>query len=315
MASMSVICFKPIYKERIWGGRKLESIYGRSLPEASTLYGESWEVSDRTDDQSVVQFGIYKGKTINQLWNEHREEVFGTGFEASERFPILIKILDATADLSIQVHPPAKYAKKFNGEPKTEMWYIANVDTNAKLHVGLKKEVTKELFNQAINQGTVDQLTHVIHPKAGESIFINSGRLHAICAGNVIFEIQQNSDTTYRVFDWNRKGLNGKPRQLHIEESMTCIDFSDHTPEMDSSDGNSIASCEYFHVEKLECKENTSIENPNPERFSIINIVSGELLSDNGKKHKPGDTILIPRAAPPLTASQDTILLQTTIPL
>ena len=267
---MSVICFSPIYKKRVWGGRMLEELYSRKLPSYNDSIGESWDVSDRCDDASIVSQGIHKGKTIHELWSKHREEIFGHGFEQVERFPLLIKILDASADLSLQVHPPAQYANELNGEPKTEMWYIAHADQDAKLYVGLQDNVTKDVFHQAIKNGNVDQLTHSITPKSGESILIQSGRLHAIGAGLVIYEIQQNSDTTYRVFDWNRKGLDGKLRELHIEESMKCIDFDDYTPEMDQPDGQSIAQCKHFHVDKIALTARTSIGNPDPERFSII---------------------------------------------
>ena len=311
---MSVICFSPIYKKRVWGGRMLEELYSRKLPSYNDSIGESWDVSDRCDDASIVSQGIHKGKTIHELWSKHREEIFGHGFEQVERFPLLIKILDASADLSLQVHPPAQYANELNGEPKTEMWYIAHADQDAKLYVGLQDNVTKDVFHQAIKNGNVDQLTHSITPKSGESILIQSGRLHAIGAGLVIYEIQQNSDTTYRVFDWNRKGLDGKLRELHIEESMKCIDFDDYTPEMDQPDGQSIAQCKHFHVDKIALTARTSIGNPDPERFSIITVISGELESENGQKHTAGDSILLPRNTAPITANADTKILQTTVP-
>lgn len=311
---MKPITFQPLYMERVWGGRELERKYGRALPSPDTPYGESWEMTDRPDEQSVVSSGDYEGYTLGQLWQEKRTEVFGSGFETDERFPLLIKILDARDDLSIQVHPPAEIAPDLGGEPKTEMWYIADAEPDAKLYVGMKEGVCREDFQQAIENGTVDQVVHAISPKAGDSIFIPSGRLHAIGAGLLIYEIQQNSDTTYRVFDWNRMGLDGSPRQLHVEESMQCIDFTDVEPAMDIPKGNCLASCSYFQVDQLTLAANTSVGNPDPERFSIVTVVKGVLESKDGRRYEAGDFLLLPRDSEPLTAHTDAVILQTTIP-
>lgn len=311
---MDSITFTPLYMERVWGGRELENIYGRKLPESTPPYGESWEMTDRADEQSVVDHGNFKGMTLGELWQEKREEVFGPGFEASERFPLLIKILDARDDLSIQVHPPTEIAPELGGEPKTEMWYIADATPDAQLYVGMKEGVTREDFDVAINDGTVDQVVHAITPKIGDSIFIPSGRLHAIGAGFLIYEIQQNSDTTYRIFDWNRVGLDGSPRELHIEESMRCIDFDDVEPSMDTPSGETLANCEFFNVDQLTLQAGASLGNPDSERFSIVTVVSGEIQSSDGRSHKAGDFLLQPRHAPPLTAKGEATILQTTIP-
>ncbi|BDS05780.1 mannose-6-phosphate isomerase [Oceaniferula spumae] len=311
---MQVITFTPLYMERVWGGRELEQVYNRTLPAPNTPFGESWEMTDRPDEQSVVNHGPLEGMTLGQLWQEKREEIFGVGFEDEECFPLLIKILDARDDLSIQVHPPADIAPELGGEPKTEMWYIADADPGAKLYVGMKEEISRDDFQQAIENGTVDQVVHAITPKAGDSIFIPSGRLHAIGAGLLIYEIQQNSDTTYRVFDWNRMGLDGQPRQLHVGESMRCIDFTDSEPSMDKPNGNTLATCPYFQVDRLKLRVGASVGNPDPERFSIVTVVDGALESADGRKYVAGDFLLMPRAAAPLTASEDASILQTTIP-
>jgi len=311
---METITFTPLYMERVWGGRELEKMYGRQLPTPNSPFGESWEMTDRPDEQSIVNHGPLSGKSLADLWNTQREEVFGSGFENDDRFPLLIKILDARDELSIQVHPPTEIAPELGGEPKTEMWYIADATEDAKLYVGLKSGVSRDDFQKAITNGTVDQVVHAITPKAGDSIFIPSGRLHAIGAGLVIYEIQQNSDTTYRVFDWNRMGLDGQPRQLHIEESMRCIDFDDVEPPMDTPNGNTLATCPFFKVERLALKASSSIGNPDPHRFSIVTVVSGEVESTDGRTHTTGDFLLMPTNAPPLTAKNDVIILQTTIP-
>ncbi|MFK7910707.1 MAG: type I phosphomannose isomerase catalytic subunit [Akkermansiaceae bacterium] len=311
---MEVITFSPLYMERVWGGRELENVYGRSLPTADAPFGESWEMTDRPDEQSVVNSGNFKDMTLGELWQQKREEIFGDGLDKSERFPLLIKILDARDDLSIQVHPPADIAPDLGGEPKTEMWYIADADPGAKLYVGMKQGVTREDFQTAIENGTVDQIVHAITPKKGDSIFIPSGRLHAIGAGLLIYEIQQNSDTTYRVFDWNRMGLDGSPRQLHIEESMRCIDFNDVEPAMDTPNGDTLAHCPYFQVDQLDLTSGTSVGNPDAGRFSIVTVVSGQIESSDGRTHSAGDFLLVPRGGSPLTAVSDATILQTTIP-
>lgn len=311
---MHPITFAPLYMERVWGGRELENVYGRTLPTADTPFGEAWEMTDRPDEQSIVAHGPLSGKPLGELWQNQREEVFGSGFENEARFPLLIKILDARDDLSIQVHPPTELAPELGGEPKTEMWYIADATADAKLYVGLKSGVSKDDFQNAIDNGTVDEVVHAINPKVGDSIFIPSGRLHAIGAGLLIYEIQQNSDTTYRVFDWNRLGLDGQPRELHVEESMRCIDFDDHEPPMDIADGATLATCPFFKVESFDLTAGTRVGNPDPDRFSIVTIVSGAVESGDGRTHAAGDFLLMPCGSSPLTAQNDASILQTTIP-
>ncbi|MGB0776246.1 MAG: type I phosphomannose isomerase catalytic subunit, partial [Akkermansiaceae bacterium] len=158
---MDAITFQPLYMERVWGGRELETIYQRELPKPNTPYGESWEMTDRPGEQSVVLSGTYQGETLGSLWQNHRDEIFGNGF-SNDRFPLLIKILDARDDLSIQVHPPAAIATELSGEPKTEMWYIADAAPDAKLYVGLKQGVSEADFRKSIQSGTVDQVVHAV---------------------------------------------------------------------------------------------------------------------------------------------------------
>lgn len=309
---MSVLTFFPIYQPRVWGGRKLETIYGRDLPENLVPYGESWEVSDRDEAQSIVKDGDFKAESLSKLWNNRRREVFGD--YKSERFPLLIKILDAERDLSIQVHPPQHLAKALNGEPKTEMWYIAHAEPGAKIYVGLKNGTSREAFAEALKNGDPDKLVHEIEPKAGDSIHIPSGRLHAIGAGLVIYEIQQNSDTTYRVFDWNRLGLDGEPRELHIDESMRCIDFTDFEPTMDIPVGNTLAECSYYRVDRFYLEESGLVGNPDVTKFSIIIVVEGELRDCDGAQHVAGSFVLNPAGAEGLVANVASTILQVTLP-
>ncbi len=310
---MEPITFSPLYMERVWGGRELEHVYGRTLPDAKAPIGESWEIVDREGEQSVVDHGTYQGASLHQLWTDQREEIFGGGFD-SPRFPILIKVLDARDDLSVQVHPPVDLAASLGGEPKTEMWFIADCEPAAKLYVGLKKGVTREQFEASIIDGSVADCIHAITPKKGDSIFIPSGRLHAIGAGFLIHEIQQNSDTTYRVFDWNRHGLDGKPRDLHLAESLASIDFHDFEPTMDSPVGDTLATCPYFQTDRKILSTGETLSNPCARHFSILCIVSGQLESTGGRLFDKGSFLLMPKGAAPIKATRATTVLQVTIP-
>jgi mannose-6-phosphate isomerase len=311
---MEPITFAPHYMERVWGGRELEHSYHRKLPNSDQPIGESWEIVDREDAQSVVDDGPWHGTTLHDLWTNHREEIFGEGLADHPRFPILIKVLDARDDLSIQVHPPVALAASLGGEPKAEMWFIADCDPGAKLYAGLKKGVTREDFEKSIIAGSVADVVHAISPEPGDSIFIPSGRLHAIGAGFLIHEIQQNSDTTYRVFDWNRLGLDGQPRQLHVNQSLASIDFDDFEPAMDTPDGDTLATCPYFRIDRKLLELSDTITNPRDDRFSFLSVVKGQLESNGGTRYQKGAFILLPRDGAPLTALEDTTVLQVTLP-
>jgi len=312
---MEPITFSPLYMERVWGGRELERVYGRTLPAADKPFGESWEIVDREKEQSIVDHGPLAGSSLHELWTNQREEIFGAGLPDHPRFPILVKVLDARDDLSIQVHPPVHLAAALGGEPKTEMWVIADCDPGAKLYVGLKKGVTRADFEKSIAAGTVADCVHAITPQAGDSIFIASGRLHAIGAGFLIHEIQQNSDTTYRVFDWNRLGLDGMPRELHMRESLASIDFNDFEPTMDIPTGDTLAACEYFKTAREFPATGESIGNPAPDRFSILSVMEGQLESRGGRRFGKGSFMLLPRGGSPLKALQNSTVLQITLPI
>ncbi|HZI33036.1 MAG TPA: type I phosphomannose isomerase catalytic subunit, partial [Candidatus Binatia bacterium] len=209
-----------------------ERLYGKKIPAGKPI-GEAWEISDRPGDAGVIANGPLAGKDLRWLMQNHGTEMLGEAKPAAEgRFPLLCKILDAREKLSLQVHPPASKAAELKGEPKTEMWFIADAAPDASLYVGLKRGVTREEFEEKIADGSVADCFHRIPVRAGDTMFLPSGRVHAIGDGLVIFEIQQNSDTTYRVFDWNRVGLDGQPRELHIAESLASIDFNDFEPKL-----------------------------------------------------------------------------------
>jgi mannose-6-phosphate isomerase len=242
------LLFEPIFMERIWGGRRLESEFGKKLP-AQKRIGESWEIVDRPEAQSVVVKGPLRGKTLHDLWTQDRSEIFGDLPDAS-RFPLLVKILDAHEKLSLQVHPPEKVASKLGGEPKTEFWYVAATDPGAELYLGFREALTREQFEKALRDGTAADHVHTVRVKTGDAAFLPAGRLHALGAGNLLIEVQQNSDTTYRVFDWNRVDDKGKRRQLHIDQALQCIDFNDVAPKLVEPQGELLVRHELFEVQK-----------------------------------------------------------------
>ncbi|HXO96715.1 MAG TPA: type I phosphomannose isomerase catalytic subunit, partial [Chthoniobacterales bacterium] len=250
--------------------------------------------------------------SLHRLWSERRDELFGDWF-SDERFPILIKILDAAEPLSVQVHPPLSVAKELRGDPKTEIWYFVQTAPDAGVYVGLKDGTSKEKFETALAEGSVADLVHRIPTRPNSFIFIPSGRIHAIDAGNLIFEIQQNSDTTYRVFDWNRVGLNGEPRELHIQSSLASIDFSDFEPPLGDVVGEVIVSCNHFHVERWSLTESRSAHNRR--QFAVFQCVSGK-VEFAGQYFRPGDLFLATAEGHTKTLSpldSNTTVLRTTI--
>ena len=296
--------FQPIFKERIWGGRNLERLYQKNLPLKISI-GESWEISDRAGDESIIANGPLAGKSIHWLMENHRAELLGSAKPAaSGRFPLLIKILDAQEKLSLQVHPPAAKAAQLGGEPKTEMWYIADTTPEADLFVGLKRGVTRAEFEKRIHDGTVAECFPRIPVKKGDAMFLPSGRVHAIGAGNVIFEIQQNSDTTYRVFDWNRVDASGKPRELHVEKSLESIDFNDIEPglvsekfvEQNGIKTRTLARDPLFTVTYNEVASAEKNE-LSPRTMQIIGVLEGELNIEHAEEKitlSDGQFCLIP---------------------
>ena len=299
--------------ERMWGGRRFETKFGKKLPPKIRI-GESWEIVDRPEAQSVVRDGPLRGKTLHELWTQHRQELFG-GVADSARFPLLIKLLDANQKLSLQVHPTEKVAAKLGGESKTEFWYVAAADPDAGLFVGLKEAMTREQLEGALRSGTIAKHLHTIRVKAGDAMFLPAGRLHAVGAGNLLVEIQQNSDTTYRVYDWDYVDEKGKPRQLHVDQALECIDFSDCKPQLLQPKGELLLKRALFEIQKWTLDSPREVAPRG--QFAIVCCLSNSIRCAEVDL-VPGEFFLVPaqlrdRQLKPLGAQ--TSLLRVTIPL
>ncbi len=288
------IFFKPIYQERVWGGLNLNTALGRDLPEEKVI-GESWEIVDRPEAMSVVAGGAHDGVSLRELVAGNPTAIMGEGYDPERPFPILVKWLDCSDRLSLQVHPPASVAEELGGEPKTEVWYIADCEADASLIVGLKNGTTRESFEGSLKDGSLEERVHRFSVSPGESILVESGRIHAIDAGNLILEIQQNSDTTYRVYDWGRVGLDGEPRQLHVDQSLKCIDWDDFEPSTIKPSGGRtvLADCAEFRLVKHEMSadaEALAIEAGEPR---LLSVVEGT-IEVGGEAVTRGDNVLLP---------------------
>ena len=249
---------EPIFKQRIWGGRRLEAMFAKRLPPTGPI-GESWEISCRGQDNSVIRNGRFAGKTLRDMAERFPEQLLGSA--GSPHFPLLNKFIDANALLSVQVHPDEQSARRFPGaEAKTEAWYILHADPGATLVKGLRPGTTRERFCEAIRTDTVPSVLHTFPVFTGDTVFVPAGCVHAMGAGLVVCEIQENSDTTFRVYDWDRVGADGKPRQLHIEQAIEAIHFDDVSPEkvppVETVQGGNrrelLVACRQFAAELLE---------------------------------------------------------------
>lgn len=289
--------FRPLYQQRVWGGHVLESWLGRRHVLAGPI-GESWEIVDRVEAQSVVAAGAWAGRTLRELIVQETEAIMGAGWDPARRFPILVKWLDCRERLSLQVHPPARIAAALGGEPKTENWYFARVDEGAAVFAGLREGVNADDFERALTDGTAEACMRRLAVRAGDSLLIRSGVMHAIDAGNVILEIQQNSDTTYRVYDWGRVGLDGKPRALHVRESLECLRAAADVPTPVLVDGSAeaLAACGEFRLRRIALPAGGQMTVRGGEQPRILSVVQGRLNSaesDSGSL-KLGDNVLVP---------------------
>ena len=307
------LTFEPVFIERMWGGRRLESAFHKKLPPQKRI-GESWEIVDRPEAQSVVARGPLRGKTLHELWTQRRKEIFGD-VPDTPRFPLLIKILDAHEKLSLQVHPPENLASRLGGEPKSEFWYVIAADPDAEVLLGFRGPITRDKFEERLLNGTLIDHVHRIAVRAGDAVFLPAGRVHAVGAGNLLIEIQQNSDTTYRIFDWNRiEPATGTKRDLHVQQAIQCIDFDDVQPKLIEPRGELLVSYRLFEIQKWnldKAREATPLG-----QFAIVCCLTGN-LSFAKANLALGEFFLIPahledRQLKPL--APDTSLLRVTIP-
>jgi mannose-6-phosphate isomerase len=287
--------FRPICKERIWGGQRLGEFFGKILP-AGEKIGESWELADLPEDKSAIVNGELKGLTLNEAIKKYPEEITGDK-DFKLPFPLLIKFLDAEDILSVQVHPDAETCKHTGkGDPKTECWYIVDAQPNSFIYKGLKGGVTREQFATAIKKGTVEDLLAKVYVQKGECHYLPAGTAHTIGPGILIAEIQTPSDTTYRVFDFNRLDERGRPRPLHISEALESIHFEGRD-ELPVTTVGRLVDCKYFKVDKgHQAKGCERLLSDGKMKVLIIisgrgNIQAGDLSSED---FKAGDTILVP---------------------
>lgn len=297
---MDIIFMEPVYKDYIWGGEKLKKEFNKDTPFGRTA--ESWEISSNKNGICKIKNKEYEGKTLKDLFEDEKikEEIFGKKCKELKEFPLLIKFIDAKDNLSIQVHPDDEYARKIGLESgKTEMWYIMECKEDGKIIGGLNSKLTKSELQDVIENDNIKEYLNYIDIKQGDSIYIPAGTVHAILKNTLICEIQQNSDTTYRVYDWDRKDKDGKGRELHKKEAIETIK-SENVPNIIHSEEElqtqKITQSEFFEVEKINCNsvfEDTSCL----DTFFTINVIDGEgvIETDTNKYEiKKGDSFLIP---------------------
>lgn len=303
MSQLYPLKFEPIMKDRLWGGDKLARLFNK--PSETDTTGESWELSAVKGDVSVVSNGDLKGTSLQDLIDTRGAELMGKSVinRFGNEFPILIKFIDAKQDLSIQLHPHDALAKeRHNSFGKTEMWYIMDADPGAKLIVGFNKDVEKQAYLNSLENDTLLDLLNYEEVKEGDTFFINTGKIHAIGAGVMLAEIQQTSDITYRVFDFNRKDKHGNLRELHTDLAIDAIDYEKKDDfKVSYSKGsnavNSMVDCPYFKTDYLHLSSNFSQDVKERDSFTIFMCVKGEATIKNDwgtAKVKKGETLLLP---------------------
>ncbi len=295
-SSIDYFAFKSIYQKRIWGGKQFKEILKRPL-ESQDPIGESWDVVDRPEAQSIVSQGPFQGVSLKDLLQERSAAIMGNHWPENKSFPLLVKWLDCSERLSLQVHPPQQLAKEFSAEPKTENWYIAHTRPKAHIIAGFSEKYSMDELLNALEKNKLEKILYTLATQAGDSIFIPAGMIHAIGGGNLILEIQQNSDSTYRIFDWGRVGPDGKSRELHLEKSLQCIDFETIRPPLIRTDEKEVvlADCAYFRIRKKVLSFSQFIDFEQNIEPKLLSIISGSLRDlKSGKILLPGSTLLLP---------------------
>lgn len=316
------IRFEPIFRSYIWGGDRLASQLGKKPP-GSGIWAESWEIVDHREGESIVTDGAFAGWTFRQLIESFPNEVVGRD-TPNERFPLLLKYLDCQRVLSVQVHPDDAYGAKMPqpDRGKTEAWYVIDAEPDAKLYAGLKAGVDRQTLLEAIENGETESCLHVLSPKSGDCVFIPAGTVHALGAGLLVAEIQQASDCTFRLFDWDRVDKDGQPRQLHIDQALEVIDFERGPIEFVSRPQSSIANsqtlvdCDKFTLKEFACPGTYRLDS---KRLAIVTVPKGNIVlrtSSNEFSLERGQTVLVPFACQSATfeVSEGTRVLVSTLP-
>lgn len=309
MKNLYPLKFEPILKERIWGGEKLKTLFNKQSNIENV--GESWELSDVEGDTSIVANGSLQGKSLKDLLAEYAEELVGAKIyrQFGSKFPLLIKFIDAREDLSIQLHPNNELAKeRHNSFGKTEMWYVMNAEKNANLIVDFKEGVTVDDYLESLKNKKLPKILNFENVKRGDTYFIEVGRVHAIGAGVLLAEIQQTSDITYRIYDWDRVDAKGNSRELHTELAIDAIDFNmdknyKASYSKTENETNPMVSCPYFTTGFLPVTDTISKTNKH-DSFLIYMCVSGNvIISGNGVETplKMGETVLVPASVKGIT--------------
>ena len=315
--------FYPILKERLWGGTKLGTRLGKSI--SSDFNGESWEISGVNGDVSIISNGHLEGKDLQQIIDTYPEELLGkTNVRRfGNEFPILIKFIDAKKDLSIQLHPNDELARtRHNSYGKTEMWYVMDSDPGSELIIGFNKDVSLEEYKSSLENNKLSELMNYVPVKEGDAFFINTGKVHAIGAGILLAEIQQTSDVTYRIYDFNRRDKDGNLRELHTELALDAIDYSRKDDfvvnyDKDSDEPNTMVQSPYFTTYYWQLTRSKEIDLSTKDSFSIYLCIEGDAeLESEGVTTtlNMGETVLIPASADSLTIhTQGASILEVTI--
>lgn len=302
MAQLPPLRFVPVLREYLWGGRRLAEL-GKPLGE-SDHYAESWEIVDHWAVQSIVANGPLAGSPLNKLVADHGEALFGR-HHPQRQFPLLFKFLDCQKTLSVQVHPNDSQAARLDPPDlgKTEAWVVLAAESGARIYAGLKPSVRRTTLERGITGGVCDECLHYFEPQPGDCVFIEAGTVHALGAGLLVAEIQQASDTTFRLFDWNRLDRDGKPRPLHIRQSLDTIDYlrgqvNPQQPQPTCRPNvERLIACDKFILDRWNVDSTESYENDN--RFHILALIEGSaiIFSDGiANEVRRGDTLLIPAA-------------------
>ena len=323
-SKLPILKFTPIFKSVLWGGKRIAQF--KNMPPQGDHVGESWELSPMKGNESVVSEGPMKGRTLPELMISDGEEIMGKRLYANygDKFPLLIKFIDSTDDLSIQVHPDDELAaKRHNSLGKTEMWFSVLPAEGAYLYAGFKKQITPEQFRAMVADNTIVDVLGKFYPKRGDMFFLPAGRVHSIGRGNFVLEIQEASDITYRKYDYDRRDAQGNPRQLHIEESVDSITYNDTEMTVDHFEpkaGEEIVmeSCPFFTTTLMEIEGTTTLKLAERDSFSVVISTRGNavLTAPDGSKTilNQGETVLVPASMESLdiTASGDSCEIVTT---